>query len=233
MKSVSRFFSKTFHAIGILIVISILTPAFLIASVPISVSSREFDFMCLLINDTDQLMRFCSFCSSTLLVRRSSVSLTPPASLSASTLSLVHRSTRSSLKLSSKFSLRFYINARLMLRYIYSGVSTIRAYGQERRFELLNQVKVDTNHKAFFYLWTANRWLCFRTDFISALIVLCAGAGIISSQLSAGWAGLSLAYALDFTDALLWVVRCHADMEVSASWIQIVMRYQLIAPTWC
>ena len=67
----------------------------------------------------------------------------------------------------------------------------------------MNEEKVDANHRAFFYLWTANRWLCLRTDMISAFVVFFAGVGVISGQLGAGWAGLLMTYALDFTQALL------------------------------
>jgi ABC-type multidrug transport system fused ATPase/permease subunit len=84
-----------------------------------------------------------------------------------------------------------------------SGVTTIRAFGSETRFLKLNEEKIDSNHRAFFYLWTANRWLCFRTDIISAFVVTLAGAGVMTGQLGAGWAGLTMTYALDFTQALL------------------------------
>lgn len=90
-----------------------------------------------------------------------------------------------------------------MLTRLCRGVTTIRAFGSETRFLKLNEEKVDSNHRAFFYLWTANRWLCFRTDIISAFVVTLAGVGVMTGQLGAGWAGLTMTYALDFTQALL------------------------------
>ena len=66
-----------------------------------------------------------------------------------------------------------------------------------------NHDRVDSNHRAFFFLWTANRWLCFRTDIISAFVVALAGLGVMSGSLGPGWAGLTMTYALDFTQALL------------------------------
>ena len=90
-----------------------------------------------------------------------------------------------------------------MLTRLHRGVTTIRAFGSETHFLKLNEEKIDSNHRAFFYLWTANRWLCFRTDIISAFVVTLAGVGVMMGQLGAGWAGLTMTYALDFTQALL------------------------------
>jgi ABC-type multidrug transport system fused ATPase/permease subunit len=109
-----------------------------------------------------------------------------------------------------------------------AGVTTIRAYGSEARFVKMNEDKVDANHRAFFYLWTANRWLCFRTDLISAFVVLFAGMGVMTGKLGPGWAGLVLTYALDFTQALLWTVRMHAEMEMALNSVERVAEYSAI-----
>jgi ABC-type multidrug transport system fused ATPase/permease subunit len=59
-----------------------------------------------------------------------------------------------------------------------NGMQTIRAYGSQHRLELKMQEKVDSNHRAFFYLFVTNRWLFFRNSVLSGLVV--AVAGIIS-----------------------------------------------------
>ncbi|KAJ1547646.1 hypothetical protein HK096_001625, partial [Nowakowskiella sp. JEL0078] len=110
------------------------------------------------------------------------------------------------------------------------GVVTIRAYGQEARFENENFVKTDINHRSFFYLWAANRWLCLRTDVISATVVFVSGIGLISSGISPGWAGLCLSYTLEFTDFLLWLVRSHADMEMGMNAVERITEYANIEP---
>ncbi|KAK4981421.1 hypothetical protein LTR28_003121, partial [Elasticomyces elasticus] len=43
-----------------------------------------------------------------------------------------------------------------------SGMTTIRAYGDERRFIRENMDKINTYSRPFIYLWAANRWLAFR-----------------------------------------------------------------------
>ncbi|KAI9206778.1 P-loop containing nucleoside triphosphate hydrolase protein [Polychytrium aggregatum] len=111
-----------------------------------------------------------------------------------------------------------------------AGTSTIRAYGAESRLLLESSERVDENHRSFFYMWAANRWLCMRTDIIAALVVFCAGAAVVSGQVSAGWAGVSLTYAMSFTDALLWLVRSHADMEMNLTSVERIDEYVNIQP---
>ncbi|KAL2917396.1 Transporter of the ATP-binding cassette (ABC) [Polyrhizophydium stewartii] len=109
-----------------------------------------------------------------------------------------------------------------------AGVSTLRAFGQLDRFQAMNNDKVDLNHRSFFFIWAANRWLCLRTELISSVVVLCAGLAIILGGIGAGWAALTITYALDFTNALLWTVRMHADMEMSMNSVERVQEYTSI-----
>ncbi|KAJ3029830.1 UNVERIFIED_CONTAM: hypothetical protein HDU68_010951 [Siphonaria sp. JEL0065] len=106
-----------------------------------------------------------------------------------------------------------------------AGVTTVRAYNQTSRFSQMSSDRVNQNHKAFYLLWTANRWLCIRTDMISAVVILCAGAAVISGNVNAGMAALTLTYAGQFSEALLWVVRMHADMEMSLNSVERCREY--------
>jgi ABC-type multidrug transport system fused ATPase/permease subunit len=56
-----------------------------------------------------------------------------------------------------------------------NGMQTIRAYGSQNRLEMQMQEKVDSNHRAFFYLFVTNRWLFFRNSVLSGLVVAVAG----------------------------------------------------------
>ncbi|KAJ3384810.1 hypothetical protein HDU92_003409 [Lobulomyces angularis] len=109
-----------------------------------------------------------------------------------------------------------------------TGASTIRAYGHESRFMKLAESRVDENHRAFFYLWVSNRWLCLRTDIISACVVFASGFAIFYGNIGAGAAGLTLTYSLEFTEALLWVVRMHADMEMNMNSVERIQEYSCI-----
>lgn len=107
------------------------------------------------------------------------------------------------------------------------GVSTIRAYGTERRFLQENLNKIDENNRPFFYMWISNRWLSFRNDMIGALVIFFAGAFILSTidTIDAGLAGISLSYAIAFNDSALWVVRLYANVEMSMNSVERLKEY--------
>lgn len=110
------------------------------------------------------------------------------------------------------------------------GISTIRAYRQQDRFELENEWRVDTNLKAYYPSISANRWLAVRLEFIGAVIILAAaGFAIISvtnhSGLSAGMVGLAMSYALQITTSLNWIVRQTVEVETNIVSVERVLEY--------
>ncbi|ODQ52501.1 hypothetical protein SAICODRAFT_93382 [Saitoella complicata NRRL Y-17804] len=108
-----------------------------------------------------------------------------------------------------------------------AGISTIRAYGEERRFIRDNLKKVDGNNRPFFYLWVTNRWLSIRVDAAGALVAFFAGVLIALNldRLDAGLAGLSLTYAITFTEHMLWVVRLYAVNEMNFNSVERIREY--------
>ncbi|KAI9501825.1 YLL048Cp-like protein [Coemansia spiralis] len=113
-----------------------------------------------------------------------------------------------------------------------NGVSTIRAYGQERRFRKTNYKKIDDNIRPFIYMWGANRWLSIRVDLAGALVSFMAGllALMATGRMDAGLAGLSLSYALNFTEHILWVVRFYSVNEMNLNSVERVVEYLDVEP---
>ncbi|KAI0128475.1 P-loop containing nucleoside triphosphate hydrolase protein [Xylariales sp. AK1849] len=110
------------------------------------------------------------------------------------------------------------------------GISTIRAYRQQDRFELENEWRVDSNLRAYYPSISANRWLAIRLEFIGAIIILAAaGFAIISvtnhSGLSAGMVGLAMSYALQITTSLNWIVRQTVEVETNIVSVERVLEY--------
>jgi ABC-type multidrug transport system fused ATPase/permease subunit len=108
-----------------------------------------------------------------------------------------------------------------------SGMTTIRAYGDERRFIRENLTKINTQHRPFIYLWAANRWLAFRVDVVGALVAFFAGAFVVLSvgRIDAGAAGLALTYAVTFTENVLWFVRLYSANEQNMNSVERVKEY--------
>lgn len=107
------------------------------------------------------------------------------------------------------------------------GVTTIRAFGDESRFMRENLEKIDENNKPFFYLWVANRWLSFRIDLIGALVVFGAGVFILLNidNIDSGKAGISLTYAITFTEGALWLVRLYSNVEMNMNSVERLKEY--------
>ncbi len=108
-----------------------------------------------------------------------------------------------------------------------SGIVTIRAYGDEQRFIRDNQARVDAHNRPFIYLWAANRWLALRVDFAGALVAFFAGVFVIlrMGTIDAGSAGLSLTYAVMFTENVLWLVRLYALNEQNMNSVERLKEY--------
>lgn len=111
-----------------------------------------------------------------------------------------------------------------------SGMSTIRAYHQQKRFEMENEWRIDANLRAYFPSINANRWLAVRLEFIGSIIILAsAGFAIVSvashSGLSAGMVGLSMSYALQITQSLNWIVRQTVEVETNIVSVERVLEY--------
>ena len=110
------------------------------------------------------------------------------------------------------------------------GISTIRAYRQQQRFALENEWRIDANLRAYFPSINANRWLAVRLEFIGSIIILAAASfAIISvssgSNLSAGWVGLAMSYALQITQSLNWIVRQTVEVETNIVSVERVLEY--------
>ncbi|CAK7894389.1 ATP-dependent bile acid permease [[Candida] anglica] len=108
-----------------------------------------------------------------------------------------------------------------------NGVATIRAYGVESRFMKQNLQAIDNNNRPFFYLWVANRWLSFRVDAVGSLVMFFSGIFVLTSvgKIDAGLAGLSLSYAIAFSESALWIVRLYANVEMNMNSVERLQEY--------
>lgn len=110
------------------------------------------------------------------------------------------------------------------------GVSTIRAYRQQDRFEHENEWRVDANLRAYFPSISANRWLAVRLEFIGAIVILAAAGFAVmyvasGRDLDAGWVGLAMSYSLQITTSLNWIVRQTVEVETNIVSVERVLEY--------
>lgn len=108
-----------------------------------------------------------------------------------------------------------------------SGVVTIRAYGDEARFVTDSNNKINTHNRPFIYLWATNRWLAVRVDSAGALVSFFSALFVVLNvgKIDAGAAGLSLTYAITFTQNVFWVIRLYAANEQNMNSVERVQEY--------
>ncbi|QPG74364.1 hypothetical protein FOA43_001691 [Brettanomyces nanus] len=115
-----------------------------------------------------------------------------------------------------------------------TGVATIRAYNQVKRFIFLNQYKMDTNMSAYHPSVSANRWLAVRLEFLGSMIIVGASGLLIvtlrSGHVTPGLVGLSVSYALQVTQSLNWIVRMTVDIESNIVSVERVLEYSHLTP---
>ncbi|KAF9139271.1 hypothetical protein BGX30_008188 [Mortierella sp. GBA39] len=108
-----------------------------------------------------------------------------------------------------------------------NGLTTIRAYGFERRFQAKNLSNLDGNNRAYYWLWSASRWLGWRLDLTSALVSFCTGLLILQrwGQIESGWAGLCLSYSTMFNSCVSWMIRGYAQNEMNMNSLERIIEY--------
>ncbi|WRT68702.1 uncharacterized protein IL334_005682 [Kwoniella shivajii] len=106
------------------------------------------------------------------------------------------------------------------------GMSTIRSYGDSARFTRKLFHELDQNTRCFWYLWQINRLLNNFSNFIGAFVTIFASVfALRNPKMDAGAVGLSITYALSFTEYVLWVVRMYAASEMSMNSVERVGEY--------
>ncbi|KAF9327392.1 hypothetical protein BG006_009279 [Podila minutissima] len=115
------------------------------------------------------------------------------------------------------------------------GISTIRAYRQQDRFIHGNEHRLDQNLRAYYPSIAGNRWLAFRLESLSSVIIF--GSAFFSvvalsrnQEVDPGLVGLSLTYALSITQTLNWMVRQYTEIESNIVSVERLQEYVELEP---
>jgi len=110
-----------------------------------------------------------------------------------------------------------------------SGIQTIRAYGDARRFLDQNVGHIDKSNRAFFTIHNTNRWLQIRLEFLGCCLLLAVIAfgleGRSSGRVTAGVVGLSMYYALSASGMLNFTIRMMTETEARMTSAERIHEY--------
>ncbi|CAK7221694.1 hypothetical protein SCUCBS95973_004586 [Sporothrix curviconia] len=107
-----------------------------------------------------------------------------------------------------------------------SGVVTIRGYDKaqvyiERMYRRLDDWSTTTWH-----LWLFNRWVGWRISLVGSFFSVVVASIIFSSKtMDSALAGFALAFALDFSSAIMWTVRLYANVELQMNAAERIIEY--------
>ncbi|XP_028827470.1 multidrug resistance-associated protein 1 [Denticeps clupeoides] len=107
------------------------------------------------------------------------------------------------------------------------GASVIRAFGEQSRFILQANEKVDHNQTSYFPRFVATRWLAVNLEFLGNGVVLAAAVLSVMGKetLSPGIVGLAVSHSLQVTAILSWIVRSWTDVENNIVSVERVKEY--------
>lgn len=108
-----------------------------------------------------------------------------------------------------------------------TGVSTIRAYGQQNRLITESEAMFDRNNTALLLQRYASNWLGLRLDLIGALsafsVALLASAD--EGLLPAAWVAIGLSFSFEMTNFLKHAVRMYAQAEAAMNAVERIRYY--------
>ncbi|KAG7491926.1 hypothetical protein MATL_G00008620 [Megalops atlanticus] len=107
------------------------------------------------------------------------------------------------------------------------GASVIRALGEQNRFILQANHRVDHNQTSYFPRFVATRWLAVNLEFLGNGVVLAAAILSVMGKetLSPGIVGLAVSHSLQVTGILSWIVRSWTDVENNIVSVERVKEY--------
>ncbi|TLD18804.1 1-phosphatidylinositol 3-phosphate 5-kinase [Venturia nashicola] len=111
-----------------------------------------------------------------------------------------------------------------------AGVSTLRAFDKTQTYITNMFGRVDTHARSLYYQWLLNRWLSWRLSVIGAVFSVIVATLIVSlNGLDAALGGFALGFTLQYTEAVTWLLRNFAGVEIGMNAVERVIEYSEIA----
>ncbi|THH02765.1 hypothetical protein EW026_g125 [Hermanssonia centrifuga] len=108
-----------------------------------------------------------------------------------------------------------------------SGLATIRAYGESKRFLVDNEKRVDVENRAYWLTVTNQRWLGIRLDFLGILLTFVVAVLTVGTRftISPSQTGVVLSYIISVQQAFGWMVRQSAEVENNMNSVERIIHY--------
>ncbi|KAI9244357.1 ABC transporter type 1, transmembrane domain-containing protein [Phascolomyces articulosus] len=111
-----------------------------------------------------------------------------------------------------------------------AGLATIRAYREERAMMKKMFQLLDDNMRAFYTLWTTNRWLFVRVELVGTCLSFFIGILLIYKSTNAGLAGIALTFATSLLEYIYWLMRQSTTVDMHFEAIERINEYMDMTP---
>eukprot|EP01135_Chromosphaera_perkinsii_P011303 Nk52_evm84s2367 gene=Nk52_evmTU84s2367 len=107
------------------------------------------------------------------------------------------------------------------------GLVSVRAFGRDFSFQKEMEQRMQFTLSAMYSFWVANRWLGFRLDMLSCVVILFTGLFSVLSKgmISDSLIGLVLVYTLTLTGILQFAIRTTIEAESRFTSVQRLQEY--------
>jgi len=109
-----------------------------------------------------------------------------------------------------------------------AGVSTIRAFSKTDVYITSMFARIDDYARATWHIWVFNRWLSWRLAVIGTLFTVFVAILTVSIDIDAALGGFALSFTLQYTEAVIWVLRQFANVELGMNSAERVVEYSEI-----
>ncbi|KAI9031832.1 ABC transporter type 1, transmembrane domain-containing protein [Phycomyces nitens] len=108
-----------------------------------------------------------------------------------------------------------------------AGLSTIRAYKEQRGMMRKMFQRLDENMRPFYTLWTTNRWLFVRVEVLGALLSLFISVLLVYKRdtIDAGSAGIALTFATSLLEYVYWLMRQSTTVDMHFEAVERINEY--------
>jgi ABC-type multidrug transport system fused ATPase/permease subunit len=109
------------------------------------------------------------------------------------------------------------------------GVSTIRAF--EKKDEYIRKMffNLDRHARTIYFLAIYKRWLALRLLAVGAIFATMVAALIVAfKQMDAGLGGFALIFTMQYNDAVFWLLRHYAEVELGMNSTERIVEYSEI-----
>ncbi|KAL7620647.1 hypothetical protein AAE478_009642 [Parahypoxylon ruwenzoriense] len=107
-----------------------------------------------------------------------------------------------------------------------TGVQTIRSFEKTQTYIERMYTKLDDWTVATWHLWLFIRWMGWRMAVVGSFFASFVAVFIlIAPEIDAALAGFGMAFALEFSNHVMWTIRHYADMELEMNAAERIIEY--------